>query len=304
MIAQDGSKTKNAAATTMSLPAPSKSPAAANALPTLGAGLGLREPFLTDVFLHRKDVDFLEIIADHYFDPTPRKAEELELLKAHFTLVPHGLDLSLGSAQGLDTAYLERMAALVNGLNPPWWSEHIAFTRAGGVEIGHLCGLPFTRDALDTLCRNIRHAQERIAAPLILENITYTLQWPGAEMSETEFLTELVTRTDCGLLLDITNLYTNAVNWGFDAGKFLDGLPLEKVVQFHFVGGEWQGDQLIDSHSQATPSEVWQLMEEACRRTSVKAILLERDENLPPFRAILGELSHAREIGRRQGKWA
>ena len=281
-----------------------KESAANDALPTLGAGLGLREPFLSDVFLNRRDVDFLEIIADHYFDPTPRKAEELELLRAHFPLVPHGLDLSLGSAQGLDTAYLERMAALVNGLNPPWWSEHIAFTKAGGTDIGHLCGLPFTRDALETLCKNVRRAQERIAAPLILENITYTLQWPGAEMTETQFLTELVTRTDCGLLLDITNLYTNAVNWNFDADAFLDELPLEKVVQFHFVGGEWQGDQLIDSHSQPAPPPVWELMERACRRTPVKAILLERDENLPPFREIVGELARARDIGRRQGKWA
>ena len=272
-------------------------------LPVLGVGLGMREPFLSELFLHRQDVDFLEIIADHYFDATPRKASELELLRAHFPLVPHGLELSLGSAEGLDEKYLARMAALVNSLNPPWWSEHISFTRAGGVDIGHLCGMPFTRDALNILCRNIRQAQERIAAPLILENITYTLNWPGAEMTEAQFLTELVTRTDCGLLLDITNLYTNAVNWGYDPSAFLDDLPLERVVQFHFVGGEWQGGQLIDSHSQATPPEVWQLMEEACRRTRVKAILLERDENLPPFGEIVGELARAREIGRRQGKW-
>ncbi len=274
-----------------------------SALPVLGVGLGMREPFLSDIFLHRQEIDFLEIIADHYFEATPRKAEELELLRAHFPLVPHGLDLSLGSADGLDSSYLERMAKLVNALNPPWWSEHIAFTRAGGVDIGHLCGMPFTREALDTLCRNIRQAQEQIAAPLILENITYTMQWPDAEMSESQFLTELVTRTDCGLLLDITNLYTNAVNWGYDPCTFLNELPLEKVVQFHFVGGEWQGNELIDSHSQATPPEVWQLMEEACKRTSVKGILLERDENLPPFGEITGELARAKEIGRRQGKW-
>ena len=139
--------------------------------------LGFWEPFLSEVFLHAGEIDFLEIIADHYFDPTRRKAEELELLAAHFPLVPHGLDLSLGSAEGLDEEYVRRMAALVNQLNPPWWSEHIAFTRAGGVEIGHLSPVPFTWEALEVLARNIRTVQARIAAPLILENITYTLRW-------------------------------------------------------------------------------------------------------------------------------
>ena len=265
--------------------------------------MGFWEPFLSEVFLHAGEIDFLEIIADHYFDPTRRKAEELELLAAHFPLVPHGLDLSLGSAEGLDEEYVRRMAALVNQLNPPWWSEHIAFTRAGGVEIGHLSPVPFTWEALEVLARNIRTVQARIAAPLILENITYTLRWPETDMTEAQFLTELVTRTDCGLLLDITNLYTNSVNWGYDPVEFLDTLPLERVVQFHFVGGEWQGGQLIDSHSQPTPPEVWDLMAEACRRTQVRGILLERDENLPPFEEIVGELARARETGRRCGRW-
>ena len=273
------------------------------ALPTLGAGLGFREPFLSDVFLQAAEIDFLEIVADHYFDPSPRKSEELDLLAAHFTLIPHGLDLSLGSAEGMDCSYVQRMATLVNRLNPPWWSEHIAFTRAGGVDIGHLSPVPFTREALDVLCRNIRQVQSETSVPLILENITYTLQWPGAEMTEPEFLNALVERTGCGLLLDITNLYTNSVNWGYDPIAFLESLPLEKVVQFHFVGGEWHGGQLIDSHSQPTPPEVWQLMEAACRLTKVKGILLERDENLPPFQQIVGELAHARAIGKRCGRW-
>lgn len=273
------------------------------ALPVLGAGVGFRVGLRSDIFLHTKEIDFLEIIADHYFDATPRKMEELQLLANHFPLVPHGLDLSLGSAEGLDTSYLQRMATLVNRLNPPWWSEHIAFTRAGGVDIGHLSPVPFTHEALDALCRNIRRVQAEIEAPLILENITYTLRWPGAEMTEAQFLYELVSRTDCGLLLDITNLYTNSVNWGYDPIAFLDELPLERVVQFHFVGGHWRGDQLIDSHSEPTPPEIWELMAEACKRTSVRGILLERDENLPPFRDIVAELARARQTARLTGQW-
>lgn len=273
-------------------------------LPTLGVGLGFREPFRSDLFLHQRDVDFLEITADHYLDVSPQKMQELELLARHFTLIPHGLNLSLGSAEGLDTSYARKFADLVQRLNPPWWSEHIAFTRAGGVDIGHLSPLPFTHEAVEVLCRNVIEMRRYVDVPLILENITYMVQMPGAEMSEAQFLTELLERTDCGLLLDVTNLYTNAVNHGHDLSAVLEQLPLERVVQLHFAGGYWHDGALIDSHSQQAPSEVWNLMDEVVTRTPVKGIILERDENLPPFGELLEELERAREIGKRRGRWA
>ena len=272
-------------------------------LPILGAGLGFRAPFLSDLFLNRSSVDFLEIMADHYMEAAPQKQEELRLLQAHFPLTPHGLSLSLGSAEGLDADYLHKFAAVVNRLQPPWWSEHIAFTKAGGVDIGHLTPLPYTDEAINVLCRNIAQAKSLIDAPLILENITYPVALPGAEMTEAQFLTEIVERTDCGLLLDITNLHTNAVNHGFDAGAFLDAIPLEKVVQIHFTGGEWQGETLIDSHSRPTPPPVWKLMAEIFRRAPVRGAILERDEDLPPFREIADELARARTIGKERGRW-
>lgn len=267
-------------------------------LPQLGIGLGFRPPFRSDLFRHREQVDFLEIIADHYLDASPGKERELELLTQHFTLIPHGLHLSLGSAEGLDRDYLRRLARLVRRLNPPWWSEHLAFTRAGGRNIGHLAPLPFCRQAVGVVCRNIAEMRQQIEAPLILENITYTVRLPGAEMSEAEFLAEVLERTDCGLLLDVTNLHTNAVNHGYDAHAFLEQLPLERVVQLHFVGGEWHKGLLVDSHSQPTPPEVWELMEKVLARAPVKGVVLERDENLPPFGELLSELKRAREIWR------
>ena len=273
-------------------------------LPTLGVGLGFREPFRSDLFLHQHDVDFLEITADHYLDVPSQKMQELELLARHFTLIPHGLNLSLGSAEGLDTSYARKYADLVQRLNPPWWSEHIAFTRVGGVDIGHLSPLPFTHEAVEVLCRNIIEMRRYVDVPLILENITYLVEMPGAEMNEAQFLTELLERTDCGLLLDVTNLYTNAVNHGHDLSIVLEQLPLERVVQLHFAGGYWHDDVLIDSHSQQTPSEVWDLMDEVVARAPVKGIILERDENLPPFGELLEELGRARQIGKRHGRWA
>ncbi len=272
-------------------------------LPVLGVGVGFREQFRGDIFLHREEVDFLEITADHYLDATPEKLRELELLAEHFTLIPHALNLSLGSAEGVDHIYLGKLARLVNRLDPPWWSEHLSFTRAGGVDIGHLTPTPFNEQSIEALARNVAEVRSRINAPLILENITYMLEVPGGRMGEADFLNEALTRTGCGLLLDITNLHINSVNHGYDHREFLRRLPLERVVQLHFVGGHRHGDVLVDSHSHATPGEVWELMDEVLARAPVKGAVLERDENLPPFAEVKAELRRARETGRRHGRW-
>ena len=272
-------------------------------LPALGVGLGFREPFRSDLFLHQKKVDFLEITADHYLDAPPEKEQELELLSEHFTLIPHGINLSLGSAEGVDAAYVRKLAALIRRLNPPWWSEHIAFTQAGGVDIGHLSPLPFTREAVEVLSHNIEAVRRQIDVPLILENITYLVPIPGAEMTEAEFLREVLEHTDCGLLLDVTNLHINAVNYAYDVQAFLEQLPLERILQLHFVGGHWHNGVIIDSHSQPTPPEVWTLMEAVVAHAPVKGIILERDENIPPFEELLGEIEQARSIGRQHERW-
>jgi uncharacterized protein (UPF0276 family) len=273
------------------------------ALPSLGVGLGYREPYRGNIFLHQGNIDFLEIVADHYLDVSSAKERELELLAAHFTLIPHGLNLSLGSAEGLDLAYLRKLAALVRRLDPPWWSEHIAFTRAGGMEIGHLTPLPYTCEALDALARNVALVRQYVDAPLILENVAALFLLPGAEMDEAAFVAEAVERADCGLLLDVTNLHANAVNHGFDAQAYLARLPLDRVVQLHYVGGHWRQGILIDSHSRPTPPDVWALLDAVVARAPVKGAVLERDENLPPFDALLEELDVARGIGQRHGRW-
>ena len=175
-------------------------------------GLGFRPNFRAELFLHQDKVDFLEITADHYIDSTPQKLAELELLKQHFPWIPHGLSLSLGSAEGVDEIYLEKLAQLVENVQPDWFSEHICFTKSGGVDIGHLSPLPFTHEAINVLVRNIKHVKSVIKTPLILENITYMFRYPTAEMDEAEFLRRILEETDCGLLLDVTNLYINSVN--------------------------------------------------------------------------------------------
>ncbi len=272
-------------------------------IPNLGVGIGFREPFRGELFLNRSSVDFLEITADHYLDAPAYKEEELNLLADHFPLIPHGLNLSLGSAEGLNESYVKKFMKLVKRLNPPYWSEHIAFTSSGGVDIGHLTPLPFTREAIDAICRNIETMRRYLDIPIVLENITYTVNFPDAEMTETQFLTEILERTGCGLLLDITNLYVNSVNHQYDVDEFLNNIPVERIVQLHFVGVEMKDGLMIDSHAHATPPEVWELMEKVLARASVKGVILERDENIPNFTELKSELEKARQIGRKRQRW-
>lgn len=262
-------------------------------------GLGFRPQLKSDIFLYRNEIDFLEITVDHYLEATAQKLEELKLLKKHFPLIPHGLNLSLGSAEGIDEIYLEKFANLVENIQPEWFSDHICFTRSGGVDIGHLSPIPFTNESLKVLVKNISRVKERIKAPLILENITYMFRYPFAEMEEGEFLKRLLEATDCGMLLDVTNLYINSVNHQYDWRKFLDKLPLERIVQLHFVGGHRAENYLIDSHAYQTPNEIWEVFREVCSRTNVKGAILERDGNFPPFTEILEELKTARELSKK-----
>jgi uncharacterized protein len=270
----------------------------------LGVGLGYRDVYREPILDGGDEIDFLEITADHFFNCDAARERLLCELREAFTLIPHGLSLSLGSAEGFNRPYFEKLKPLIRAIDPPWWSEHISFTQSGGVEIGHLAPVPFNREGLNVLCENIGRVQEEVEVPLILENITYGVELPWNDMAEADFLTELLERQNCGLLLDVTNLYVNSITHRYDPLEFLARLPLERVVQLHFVGVESKEGKLIDNHARATNSEIWDLLEEVCRRAPVKGAILERDQNFPPFKEIREELQHAREIGVRHERWA
>ncbi len=265
-------------------------------LPYLGVGLSHRMQFGPEIFIHKEKIGFLEIIADHYIDCTYEKKEELKLLKDHFVLIPHAINLSLGSADGINKKYAEKLARLVESINPPWWSEHISFSKIGEIEIGHLTPLPFTTQAADLFAENVKAVKEIIPTPLILENISYLVNIPDAEMTEPAFITKILSGTNCGLLFDLTNLHYNSVNNGYNAIDFIKSIPSERVVQFHFTGGVTRWDKLIDSHSSPTPPEVWELMRFVKQHTKVRGAILERDDQFPDFKEILRDLELAAEI--------
>lgn len=261
-------------------------------LPFLGAGVSYRSAWRWEVIRHRESLGVVECIPDDVAGDAGLR--ELELIRDAVPVILHGIGLSLGSAEGLDPARVRHVARIAEAVQPPWMSEHIAFTRAGGVEIGHLTPLPFTREAVATLAANTAELKAALPGlPFLLENIAYPFPLPGAEMTEAEFVRAVIEEADAGLLLDLENVHANAVNHGYHPIEYLESLPLERVVEVHLAGGLWNEGQYVDTHSRSVPEESWKLLEWLVPRTGVRAVIIERDDDLPAFDDLLAEVRRA-----------
>ena len=204
----------------------------------------------------------------------------LEQAKSRFPLVTHGVNLSVGSSDELNNDYLSALADLLNFIDAPWWSDHLCFTSIDGAYMHDLLPLPLSAEAVEHVSKRARQAQAAVGRPLLLENISYYMEMPGSALAETDFICQILAGADCGLLLDVNNVYVNAVNLKFDPYKFIDALPLERVVQIHVAGHSNNGELLIDTHGAPVIEPVFDLLEYVLARTEVKAIMLERDQNL------------------------
>ncbi|MEY9965218.1 uncharacterized protein (UPF0276 family) [Streptacidiphilus sp. MAP12-16] len=260
--------------------------------PALGFGIGWRPEI--DLTVERlPGIDFVEAIAENL---VPRRLpESLRALRARGTaVVPHGVSLSLGGAERPDPARLAHLAACAQALGSPLVSEHIAFTRAGGLDAGHLLPLPRTTDALAVLAENVRIAQDQLPVPLALENIAPLFAWPADELTEGQFLYELAVRTGVLLLVDVANLHTAHVNLGTDPLEVLDALPLERLGYVHVAGGVERGGVWHDTHTHPVPEPVLSVLAELAARTAVPGVLLERDGDYPPDTELVTELEAVR----------
>ncbi|WP_438036422.1 DUF692 domain-containing protein [Sorangium sp. So ce204] len=267
-------------------------------IPTLGIGIGYRNELRSFFDAHAREIDWYELVADRYFSSFPESADWIHSFRDEHRLVPHGLDLSLGTDEPLDPRYSREAAELIRLVRAPYYSDHLCMTQAGGIQLGHLTPLPFTRAVARRVADKAKAIQQILGVPLLLENIAYSFVLPG-EMSEVAFVSEVVERADCGVLLDLTNLYINATNHGYDPYDYLRRLPLERVVQVHLAGGERHGGRWVDTHSQPVDvhPEVWALLERVVSCGALKGVLLERDQNFPSDpEEIVKDLRHAREI--------
>jgi uncharacterized protein (UPF0276 family) len=261
----------------------------------LGAGLSYRPRWRESVLGAGATLGCVELVAEHYLQGPPDRWEELDQLASVFPVLPHGIGLSIGTQAPLDAEYVRDVARLVERVRAPWYSEHLAYTQASGVQIGHLAPLPFSEEAVQAVARNVREWRDVAGVPLLLENIAYLVSIPG-EMTEAQFITEVLDRTGCGLLLDLHNLYANARNHGYDAIEFLNAIPLERVRQVHIAGGHDEGGYRIDSHSAPAPPEVWGLLRWLAARIQIEAAVVEWDVALPPFETLLAEVEMAAQL--------
>ncbi|WP_192918220.1 DUF692 domain-containing protein [Streptomyces spectabilis] len=265
----------------------------------LGTGIGWR-PEIADAVERMPGVDWVEVVAENVC-PGHLPASLTRLRERGVTVVPHGVSLGLGGADRPDESRLAALAERAGALGAPLVTEHIAFVRAGGpltvsqpLEAGHLLPVPRTRDALAVLCENVRIAQDALPVPLAVENIAALISWPGEEMTEGQFLYELVERTGVRLLIDVANLHTNHVNRGEDPAKALAELPVEALAYVHVAGGFERDGVWHDSHAHPVPQPVLDVLADLAARTDPPGVLLERDENFPEPGELARELDAIR----------
>ncbi|MEV6396151.1 DUF692 domain-containing protein [Streptomyces sp. NPDC051907] len=266
----------------------------------LGIGIGWR-PEIADAVERLPGVDWVEVVAENVC-PGHLPASLSRLRERGTRVIPHGVSLGLGGADRPSEQRLADLAERATALGAPLVTEHIAFVRAGGVltaspqlEAGHLLPVPRTWDALKVLCENVRIAQDCLPVPLALENIAALIAWPDEELTEGQFLAELVERTGVGLLIDVANLHTNHVNRGEDPAKALDELPVESIAYVHVAGGLERDGVWHDTHAHPVAQPVLDILTQLRSRVSPPGVLLERDDDFPPEQELAAELGRIRE---------
>ena len=266
--------------------------------PAIGFGYRRHIDEWTRANLARFDV--LEITLDHCLTGNEVTRAAIFDLVDQIPLTAHGIGLSIGTDVPLDLAYVDAIAATVDRLKAPAYSEHLAFTRVPGRDLGNLLPVPKTRAVAEQVIAKVRTVQSRISVPFLLENITYIFDWPDAELSDAELLSLICAETGAGILLDVENLYLNAGNHGFDPYAFLDGLPANTVKEVHVAGGVTLEEDFLsrpllqDTHSHPVPEAALDLLDYALKRQAPAAIVLERDDRLDAADEILDDIARLR----------
>ncbi len=266
--------------------------------PLSGTGIGLRQPHYREVFERLPELAFLEVHSENFFLEGGASMHALERARAAYPISLHGVGLSLGSADALAGEHLAGLKRLVDRVEPALVSEHLCWGGVGGVHFNDLLPLPYTGEALALLASRIDHVQETLRRPILLENLSAYVECRDSEMTETAFLAELARRTGCGLLLDVNNLYVNAINFGFDPVARLAELDAASIGQMHLAGHTVVDDCLIDTHGSLVCDPVWSLYEEACRRFGPRPTLIEWDTDLPALDVLLSQAAQADAIAR------
>ena len=273
------------------------SPAQAPGLP-YRAGLGLKTEHFTEVLETRPDIGFFEVHAENYMVAGGPFHHYLGLIRAQYPLSLHGVGLSIGGEGPLDREHLARLATLIERYQPQSFSEHLAWSSHGPVFLNDLLPLAYDASTLDRVCAHVDQVQSTLKRPMLLENPSTYLQFQRSTLDETDFISEIVRRTGCGLLLDVNNVYVSCINHQRDPLAYIDALPLHAVGEIHLAGfaedTDSLGDRLlIDDHGAPIDNAVWQLYAQVLARTGAVATLIERDNQVPAFSVLQTEARQA-----------
>jgi len=269
-----------------------------------GTGIGLRQPHYREVFERLPELAFLEVHSENFFLEGGAAMHALERARAAYPISLHGVGLSLGSADALAGEHLAKLKRLVERVEPALVSEHLCWGSVGGVHFNDLLPLPRNDETLALLCDRVDRVQSTLKRRILVENLSAYIACRDSGMSEAAFLAALARRTGCGLLLDVNNLYVNAINFGFDPVAALAELDADSIGQMHLAGHAVVDDCLIDTHGSLVCDPVWSLYEEACRRFGARPTLIEWDTDLPALDVLLQQAAQASDIAQREAAHA
>ncbi len=264
--------------------------------PYLGFGLGLRPKHYAEILDGNPPIDWFEVISENYMVPGGQPLKMLDRIRERYPVVLHGVSMSIASTAEPNYDYLDQLRNLAKRTNPKWISDHLCWTGVHGVNLHDLLPIPYTKEALDHVVSRVHLVQDYLGRALTLENVSTYVRFSQSEMTEWEFLSELTRRTGCWLLFDVNNVYVSAFNHGYDPKTFLDGIPADRVVQFHLAGHSDMDTYIIDTHDHPVCPEVWDLYRMALGRFGPVSAMIERDDNIPPLAELVAELGMARAI--------
>lgn len=260
------------------------------------AGIGLRAPHYRDVLETLPDVGWFEVHSENYFGAGGQPLYFLERVRSHYPLSLHGVGLSLGSASGLDISHLEKLKGLVERFEPGLVSDHLSWSAVAGRHLNDLLPLPYSEEALATVCANVARTQDFLGRQFLVENVSSYLRFQASSIDEPEFIAEVARRTDCGILLDINNVYVSSVNLGFDPLAYIEAIPIAAVHEMHLAGFDRADALLIDTHGARVAEPVWELYRHAAARFPGVPTLIEWDTDLPPLAVLLDEARIAEHL--------
>lgn len=264
--------------------------------PYLGFGLGLRPQHYQDILEGQPDVEWFEVISENYMVPGGQPLKMLERIRERYPIVMHGVSLSIASTAPPNEKYLSDLKSLANRFEPVFVSDHLCWTGVHGVNLHDLLPIPYTREALDHVVNRIDYVQNYLGRAIALENVSSYVQFSHSEMTEWEFISEMTKRTGCWLVFDVNNVFVSSFNHELDASSFIEGVPAERIVQFHLAGHEHNTSHIVDTHDALVCDEVWDLYRAALRQFGAVSAIIERDDHIPPLSEMISELNIARKI--------